>query len=119
MDIKLIRGDTYAITFKILTADGVPYAIGEGDKIYFTIKKTFNHKECVLQKTYDNGITYDSRAGEYTVNLTQICTCDLDCGAYVYDIKVILANQGEPIVETLVKGALTFENNATHKVNEQ
>lgn len=118
MDIKLIRGDTYTLKFKILTADGAAYVLHDGDKLYFTVKKTFNHRDFVLQKTYGDGITYNGTTGDYEIELTQMCSCELDCGDYVYDIKAVLANDDNPIVETLVRGTLVFENNATHKGNE-
>ncbi len=118
MDLNLIRGDTYTLTFNILTADGSIYALQDGDKLYFTVKKSFNHGECVLQKTFGNGITRNEQTGEYEIRLDNLCTCELDCGAYVYDIKVILANNGERVVNTLIKGALVLDNNATHRGNE-
>ena len=118
MNLNLIRGDTYTIQFGIKTEDGAGYVLQEGDRLYFTVKKSFNHSDCILQKTFGNGITRNASTGAYEIELEQLCTCEVECGSYVYDIKIVLANNGEQIVKTLTKGELALDNNATHRGNE-
>ena len=119
MDLQLIRGDTYLLTFSLQDKNGNAYALTDKDKCYFTVKKDFYRAECVLQKQYGDGITYNTETGLYEIRLTQVCTCDLACGNYVYDIKVKIADGERELVKTLVKGNLSIVSNATHKVNEQ
>jgi hypothetical protein len=116
--MDLIRGDTCIITFTITTEDNENYLLKEKDKLYFTVKKSFYKTDCTIQKTFNNGITYNERTKEYEVKLDQDCTCNLKCDDYVYDIKLVVDNYGNPISQTLIKGALRLHANATHKVNE-
>lgn len=119
MDLTLIKGDTHTITFKIKTADDSYFMLQSEDRLYFTVKKNFYTKDVILQKTYKNGITYNAINKEYIIKLNQDCTCDIDCGGYVYDIKIAIAQEdGDFVVKTLVKGSLGFVPNATHKENE-
>lgn len=118
MDLKLTRGDTHTITFGILMDDGNHYELQEGDKLYFTVKKSFFSKDCVLQKTFGDGITYNAETKEYCIELEQLCTCELDCGQFVYDIEIIINSNDPCIVKTLVKGNLIIDTEVTHKGNE-
>ena len=119
MDLKLTRGDTHEIAFKLLSEDGANCILEEGDKLYFTVKRTFYCKNCILQKTLGNGISYRSSTNEYVIELEQDCTCGLEFGEYVYDIKVVINSITPKLVKTLIKGSLTFETNVTHKEDEK
>ena len=118
MDIVLTRGDTRVYTFTIVTEDGVKYVLGEKDKLYFTIKKRWFDKGCVLQKTFGNGITYDEDKQVYVLEFTHNCTCDIDCIDYVWDIELFIGNEEPPFVATLAKGKFVVDFEATHKENE-
>ena len=118
MNIDIIRGDTSCITFNIFTDNGKEYVLKENDKLYFTVKKGFQFKNEILQKTYGNGISFNATTKEYEINLSQIDTLKMEQGGYVYDIKIILNFEGEKIVETLTKGLINVGINATHKENE-
>ena len=121
MELTLIRGDTYTLTFELTDVHGNPYVLTEKDKCYFTVKKDYAHKDFVLQKRFGDGITYNEETGQYEIRLPQASTCDLACGWYVFDIKCVIANVDDVdnnFVKTLIKGALLLENNATHKGNE-
>lgn len=118
MELDLIRGDTCWVVFRILDDDGAAYVLKEGDRLYFTVKKYFELREAVLQKTYGDGISYDAGAQEYGIALSQEDTLKMEQGRYVYDIKIIIDLEGEKVVETLTKGFINVGINATHKENE-
>lgn len=115
MEIILIRGDTYNLTFSLSKAGNEPLLLSDVDKCYFTVKREFMSADCVFQKRYGDGISYNEKKGLYEIKLKSDDTCDLKCGNYKYDIKVKL---GEEIVKTLLKGTLVLTNNATHRCNE-
>ena len=117
-DISITRGDTTKITFTILGENGDRYVIDEQDRIYFTVKENYYKTECVLQRTLDNGITYNTDTEEYEIELTDECTCDLLFRRFVYDIELVIIRDGKKLVKTLVKGYLTVYEEATHKENE-
>lgn len=119
MNITITRGDTEVLTFKIVDANGENYVLKDADKLYFTIKNDWRDKECVLQKTIGNGITYNADTGEYEIELTQECTCNMCCRPYEYDIELVLDSQSPKVVKTLVKGEFVVEKEITHKGNEQ
>lgn len=118
MDLQLIRGDTHKITFNLVDNNGNPYVLTENDKCYFTIKQNYDRKDCVLQKRFGDGIEYNAETGQYEINLTSFCTCEMECANYVYDIKVKIVHEEREIVKTLAKGMLLLAKNATHKRNE-
>lgn len=118
MEIVLTRGDTQVYTFTIKTDSGENYVLGEEDKLYFTVKKNWFDKGCVLQKTFGNGITYNSGTKEYEIDMTHDCTCNLDCCDYVFDIELIVNGSDAQDVKTLAKGVFTLDVEATHKGNE-
>lgn len=115
MELKLIRGDTYKLTFSLVTANNQPLLLSDEDKCYFTVKKEFMCEDCVLQKRYRDGISYNPLRELYEIKLNQDDTSDLKCGSYKFDIKVKI---GGEIVKTIVKGTLALVNNATHRCNE-
>ena len=108
MNLILTRGDTNYITFRIRTEDNAPVELNSGDQLYFTVKKSFFHKACIIQKTFGNGITYDEETEEYMIELDQPCSCHLECGEYVYDIKIVLNSVEPVVVKTLIKGSFIF-----------
>lgn len=118
MDITLTRGDTHLITFKVQDENNEDYILQPNDKLYFTVKKNWFDTNCVIQKTYNDGITFNNDTGFYEIELEQSCSCELNCGNFVYDIEIIIDNAGKPIIKTLVKGTLTFDKEVTHKGNE-
>lgn len=115
MELTLIRGDTYNLTFSLSTANDDVLVLSEKDRCYFTVKKEFMCEECVFQKRFGNGISYNTDTSLYEIKLKQDDTCDLKCGSYKFDIKVKI---GEEIVKTVLKGTLKLVNNATHRCNE-
>ena len=117
-NITLTRGDSHIISFTIIGENGDKYVIDEQDKIYFTIKESCSKADCVLQKTLDDGITYNTDTEEYEIELTNDCTCSLPFCRFVYDIELVIVRDEKKIVKTLVKGNLTISEEVTHKENE-
>ena len=115
MELTVIRGDSYNLTFSLLKGNGNVLILSERDKCYFTVKKQFEHEDCVIQKRYGTGIEYNEEKKVYSIKLNPCDTCDLKCGNYKFDIKVKL---GDEIVKTLLRGTLILTNNATHRCNE-
>lgn len=115
IELTLIRGDTYNLTFSLFGAEEKPIILSSQDKCYFTVKKDFIHEDYIFQKRYGEGITYNEQTGLYEIKIKQDDTCDLNFGSYKFDIKVKL---GDEIVKTILRGALVLTNNATHRCNE-
>ena len=117
-DISFIRGNTKEIVFTIVASDGTNYVLTSKDRLYFTIKTCCQTKNCTLQKTYGNGIIYDTNTNEYIIKLDSKDTCELESRSYVYDIEIIVDYDGSHIVSTLAKGNFTLEADVTHRSNE-
>lgn len=76
--INLTRGDTATFSLKIKNQDGTDYDISEEDQILFTVKKSPNDEEIVIQKAaVNNYITIVPRE-----------TDDLAYGTYYYDVEL-------------------------------
>lgn len=116
MDLVLIRGDTHQITFKIIEDGGNEYILEERDKLYFTVKKSYRYKDYVIQKTMGNGIAYVNR--QYQITIDADCSSNLLCGDYVYDIQIILYNEGTELIKTLARGKLRWDTEVTFRGNE-
>lgn len=118
MDIKIFRGDTNLITFGIKQEDDNDFIMSDQDKLYFTVKKSCLAEECIIQKTWGNGITYNKKTKEYEIMLDQDCTCDLTDRPYCYDIELIVNREQPKVVKTLAKGDFIIDMDVTHKENE-
>lgn len=114
MELNLIRGDTYVLEFSLRDDEGNPYYLGENDKCYFTVKRSEFFENFVLQKTWSDGIVFNSETQTYQISLSQDDT-NLAPQEYVYDIKVKI---GDDIVKTLTIDKITIIDNVTHKENE-
>ena len=115
MELNLIRGDTYNLTFSLSDVSGNPLVLTSQDKCYFTVKKEFLCEECAFQKRFGAGITYNTETLLYEIKIESDDTCNLKCGTYKFDIKVKI---GSKITKTILKGTLALSNNATHRGNE-
>lgn len=81
--IRLTRGDYAMFSISILTADGNPYELQDGDTVRFTVKKNTKSSIPLIQK-------------EGTViEILHDDTKDLKYGTYTYDCELTHAN-GEP-----------------------
>ena len=80
--ITLTQGNSGTLKIKVRDARNKPLAFTDGDTALLTIKRDIDDTEPVLHITMDKDGQFVFRP-EDTVNL--------DCGKYIYDVKVILA----------------------------
>ena len=102
----MTRGDSEAITVS-LTEDGVARPLVAGDTVYFTVKRTPNNVEKMLQKvvtTFTDGIALISIAPSDTASMA--------FADYAYDIQINLANG---TVKTVVSSAFTILPEVTYE----
>ena len=65
-DIRFRRGDTYKFKFKRIDSEGKLVTV-KADKIWFTVKKNTKTTSKLIQKTFDDGITFDPNDSYYHV----------------------------------------------------
>ena len=81
-DIQLTRGDTAYFEIEIMQEDGSKYYRQEGDKLTFTVKRSYNSEFEYIQKEIEALALY----------LTPEDTKELDYGNYWYDIELNTAD---------------------------
>ncbi len=116
MNIELVQGDTSKVyRFKRKNKNEVITTLPQ--KMWLTFKNSCCSKECVLQKTLENGgITYSEIDNYYRFQLKSEDTCELPYGDYGFDIAIINEN-GEK--KTLKRDCvLKIVDHYTHKCNE-
>lgn len=86
--IFLTRGDSATIKLDITGSAGGAYVPADGDVITFTMKRTTNNKNALIQKTFENG----------EISIEPEDTKDLPYGDYLFDVE--LRNDG--VVATIV-----------------
>ena len=90
--IHLTRGDTMNLEIKVNHKDGSPYVPQEGDKCWFSVKKTYNKdEEYLIHKEFD--------LTTMSLFLESIDTSSMEYGSYKYDIQMNLANG---VVDTII-----------------
>ena len=86
--MKIVKGDTAIFNISINGHEFV-----EGDKVYFTVKRTVDDTENIIQKVVT----------EFKLNQAKIFLCkedtNVDAGMYLYDVQCSLANG---IVDTVI-----------------
>lgn len=93
--IYLTRGDTLNLDVYVAYSDGSPYVPQEGDKCWFSVKKTYNKdEEYLIHKEVD--------LETMSLFLESTDTSTLEYGEYKYDIQMNLANG---VVDTVVPRA--------------
>ena len=112
-DIEFPRGDTCALEFTLVDAKKTPIVLGEGDELYFTVKKNFNTNEAIFQKKYTSNQIVQSD-GKYTLTLETEDTNRLSYGSYVYDICL----KSGSYRKTLCLGNIILTNESTFVGNE-
>lgn len=80
-DISITRGDTAIIDFSLND-----YVLTDGDTVYFSVKKSVNYEESVIQK-----IITSFAGGKALIELSATDT-DIEARSYVYDIQCNLAD---------------------------
>lgn len=81
--VSMSRGDTVYLNVEILDAEGEPYTLKEGDKLYFAAKKKATDRDYAIPPKLLNGTLLE---------LTSSDTYDLDFGSYLYDIQLRTAD---------------------------
>jgi hypothetical protein len=109
--MRIIRGDNEIIPFQRKTeSDELIMEIP--DKMYLTIKRNEYEKQALIQKTLENGITFED--GTYNVEFLPEDTDNLSFGIYLYDIEIIKDGKKK----TIKKGEFVIDSEITHKENE-
>lgn len=76
-NITMTRGDTVRLALSLKNADGTPYELQEGDKVYFSIR---TEEMVISREVTDEVVIYPAD------------TAELEYGTYDYDVEVVLAN---------------------------
>lgn len=113
MRITMPRGDIRPVRFVVYNASGEISDVNF-DEIYFTVKKSFNNEDFLIQKRLSNGtIEADADRG-YVFTIEPEDTNMLKVGRYVFDIELV---SGTDIKQTIV-GELELTNEVTYASNE-
>lgn len=95
-NITLTRGDTMVVDVNVFTADGMRYALQEGDRIRFAMKQSYSDASPCLVKDVD--------PETMQIRIESEDTKGLNFGSYVYDIQL---TTWDGIVDTFIpKGKL-------------
>jgi hypothetical protein len=86
-DLAMIRGDSEAIKVSCRNESGVDFPFTEGDIVYFTVKRSTNTEEKILQK-----IVTEFTDGVALITIFPKDTRELKTGIYYYDIQLNRAN---------------------------
>lgn len=86
--MKVVKGDTAIFNININN-----YNFVEGDKVYFTVKKTIDDIENIIQK-----VVTDFKCNQVKIFLSKEDT-NVPVGEYLYDVQCSLSNG---IVDTVV-----------------
>lgn len=112
-EIEIIRGDSFAINVRMTDKEGKEIIVGEDGQVYFTMKKTYNDEEAILQKDLNDGIVYSEEIG-YRITFNTNDTNELPYGKYVFDIEYKVND----FVRTVAIGTIKLKNEVTFKENE-
>ena len=83
----MIRGDSEAIKVSCRNESGVDIPLVEGDIVYFTVKRSTNTEEKILQK-----IVTEFTEGVALITIFPEDTKELKTGIYYYDIQLTRAD---------------------------
>ena len=114
MDYEMIRGDTFVFPRPIkINKNNESYQLQDDENIIFSLKRFSDDEEYVLQKSLNNGITWNETLQRYILRLEPEDTNNIDLyyesRLYQYDIVVILKNN---FVKT-IRGSLTIWKDIT------
>lgn len=112
-NFSFVRGDTFSQNVTIRNC------IEDLTEIYFTVKKTYEDRNPIIQKTLTKGgITFlDKTDDEVKYNIlinatdTDLMKVDTD---YVYDLQLVAGTTKK----TVLKGTLRLEADVTRTMNE-
>lgn len=112
-DIEFPRGDTCPVEFCLTDKAGNILIPTEKDEIYFTVKKSYNARDFILQKRFSYK-ELEVYGDKINFILSHEDTANLKYGNYVYDIQLMSGDY----VKTLVLGTMILTNEATWRPNE-
>nr|DAQ28921.1 MAG TPA: hypothetical protein [Caudoviricetes sp.] len=102
--IFLTRGDSATLNVDVSNADGTAYTPTGTVKLYFSVKKSVNDTNYVLQKI----ITDLSES----ISITPSDTTALDCGNYQYDVEM---HDGEKVYTIIPPTQFTLGTEVTQE----
>ena len=79
--IEIVRGTTNTIAIDVLDANGAPYALKDGEKLIFGVKRKVTDKDELIVR-----IASAADDGSYVVKIEPIDTVNLPCDKYVFDV---------------------------------
>ena len=112
-DIEFPRGDTCPVSFQLIDENGDIIKLKDDDELYFTMKKSYNEKEYILQKKYSTGEIVQ-QDGKCVFTILSKDTNELNYGSYVYD----LCFRSRDLTKTICIGQITITNEVTFIGNE-
>ena len=109
--MNITRGDYKKIKFQRKNMNN-EIITDKPDKMYFTIKNNEYTKDVLIQKTFENGITFTEEY-YYVIEILPKDTDNLSYGKYYFDIEIII--NGKPktikIDEFNITKEITFTTN--------
>lgn len=112
--MEITRGDYKRFNVIRKTKSNNETIMEKPNYMFFTVKRNNYTNDYVIQKTLDDGITFDEQTGYYTIEVNAVDTNDLDYGEYKYDIEVITDNKPK----TIKKGVFEITDETTFATNE-
>lgn len=109
--LTMVRGDSMSFN---LVLDGVETL----DSAFFSVKKSLEATEYILQKSIGDGITKQEGVGDqgdglYCVRIAPEDTENIEAGNYYYDCQISVDGD----VFTVLRGILKIEQDVTTKSN--
>lgn len=100
--IFITRGDTAYITVNVYAPDGSEYALQEGDKLWFAVKRKTTDKDYLISpKELSIGINPSTGKQEAVLSIFPQETKNLDFGSFVYDVSLV--NTAKNFVNTIIE----------------
>lgn len=88
LNIVVPKCDYLSLPF-IYKLNGESAQLKEADLIYFSVKKNLLEEEYLIQKSLENGITYNTEAEKYFIEINYEDTINLNMNdTYVYDLTI-------------------------------
>lgn len=86
-NITLTQGDSTSLRFDFYNTDDTPYNLSSGEKVCLIVKRNFSNPDVVIYKEETNpGENY------VTFNLISEDTESVECGIYIYNIRIVNAS---------------------------
>ena len=90
--MKIKQGADKSFKFYVYRKGSTTPVLEEPQALVFTAVKEKCCGTVILKKSLDDGITFDSETGKYTLTFSPADTINLPVGNYPFDIKIKRAN---------------------------